>query len=360
MRIVGTRADGTQWVTLDGGMAVLLRADRCSPPVDPHVIEGLGPWTFAAVVRDGDEQRVLVRRLERARTVALHTFFLGDAEGHPFRGNQWTDGTGGGGGESKDGSDHHPSLTEVQRSMQEAIRQQRSKPVHEVKTTEEAVNLILKGENVELADTRQVHTVLKLLAEKALEAQAAGGQAKNWDPCTVTVKGASIFCQETLKTEKFKEGIPRIEMPQFKSKNPIPGSAADKLPRDANGEVNAAQAFLAHLRESGVKTHPDEVLSRKLKASQAEMEGTKVAGMMLNPHFDPKSEKNRIWVSRDNYVIDGHHTWAAAVGRDAEDGNLNNDAKMKVTVVDMPMSQIYHLSTEWTRKLGIPPAGVKK
>jgi len=339
-------------------MAVLLRADRCSPPVDPHLLESLGPWTFAPVVRNGDEQRVLVRRLERARTVSLRTFHLGDVEGHPFRGNQYSDGTGG--GSEKDGDDYHPSLNEVQRSMQEAIRQQRSKPVHQVETAEEGVDLILKGENVELKDTRQVHTVLRLLGEKALAAQAAGKDAKNWDPCTVTVKGASIFCQETLKTEKFPHGIPRIEMPQFKSKNPIPGSEADKLPRDANGEVNAAQQFLKHLQASGVKTHPDTMLSRKLKASQAEMEGTKVAGMMLNSGFDPKSEKNRIWVSRDGYVIDGHHTWAAAVGRDAEDGNLNNDTAMKVTVVDMPMSQIYHLSTEWTRKLGIPPAGVKK
>ena len=100
--------------------------------------------------------------------------------------------------------------------------------------------------------------------------------------------------------------------------------------------------------ESGVKTDPNgKMLARKLKASQAEMEGVKVAGMMLDPKRDPKKQK--IWVSSDGYVIDGHHTWAAAVGRDAEDGNLDNDMEMDVVIVDMPMSKVYHLSTKWTR-----------
>jgi hypothetical protein len=88
------------------------------------------------------------------------------------------------------------------------------------------------------------------------------------------------------------------------------------------------------------------------------MEGVKVAGMMLAKNRDPK--KAKITVTRDGYVLDGHHTWAAAVGRDAEDGNLDNDMEMDVVIVDLPMSVVYHESVAWTRQYGLPSQGVKK
>ena len=271
------------------------------------------------------------------------------------------------------------SLTPSQKAMQIALARQSKKPVHKVKNAEEAVALVLKGENVEITDTKDVHTVLKKLGELALEAQDKKEKAPNWDPCTITVKGVSLFCSEKLKTKEFPHGIPRIEMPQFKSKTPTPGSEADKLPRDKNGEVDGSEAFIQHLQESGVKVEADaKMLARKLKASQAEMEGVKVAGMMLAAENNPKTikdgttgkeipnpkyrdpKKARIWVSRDGYVIDGHHTWAASVGLDAKDGNLDNDKEMDVQIVDLTMSEIYHLSVPWTRKFGLPAAGVKK
>jgi len=240
--------------------------------------------------------------------------------------------------------------------MQEELARQEKKPIHKVKTAEEAVALVLKGERVEITDVKDVHTVLKTLGEMAVEASKKGSKAPNYDLCNVTVKGVNMFCTEKLRTKEFPHGIPRIEMPQFKSKHPTPGSEADRLPRK-DGEVDGSQAFLQHLGKLGVKTTDGTMLARKLKASQAEMEGAKVSGMMLSDR-DPK--KSRIWVSKDGYVIDGHHTWAAAVGRDAADGNLDNDMEMDVHVVDMLMSDVYKISVPWTRKFGLPPAGVKK
>jgi len=259
------------------------------------------------------------------------------------------------------GTDKKPGskLSPAQREMQRELARQAKKPVHKVHSAEEAVALVLRGENVEIQTTKAVHTVLKKLGEMALRAKSLNKKAPSFDPCTITVKGVSLFCSEKLKTAEFPHGLPRIEMPQFKSKNPVPGSEADKLPRDENGEVDASQAFLRHLKELDVETNPNgKMLARKLKASQAEMEGAKVAGMMLDKSRDPKKQK--IWVSKDGYVIDGHHTWAAAVGRDAEDGNLDNDMEMDVVVVDLPMSEIYHLSKKWTETFGLPAAGVKK
>ena len=273
---------------------------------------------------------------------------------------EFTSGSGGGGSTPKSKPTKAPRhLTPAQRAMQAELLRQSRKKIHKVHTPEEGVALILKGENVELQDTKAVHTVLSKLGELAIQSKEKGTKAPNFDPCQITVKGTSLFCAEKVRTKEFPHGIPRIEMPQFKSKHPVPGSEADKLPRDANGEVDATDAFLKHLDEQGVDTNSyDTVLSRKLKASQGEMEGVKVAGMMISKDRDPK--KARIVVSGDNYVVDGHHTWAAAVGRDAEDGNLDNDMEMNVVRIGLTMSEIYHLSVAWTKQFGLPAAGVKK
>jgi hypothetical protein len=291
--------------------------------------------------------------LEKKKKTSSYAVALKFNPNHDPKSGEFTSGTGGSAGGTED---LHPDLTSAQRAMQQKLAEQAKKPVHKVKTAEEAVELVLRGENVEIQDTKDVHTVLKQLAERAI---ASKDNPVNFDPCQITVKGVSLFCTEKIKTEKFPHGIPRIEMPQFKSKDPVPGSEADKLPRDEHGEVDATQAFLDHLAQAGVTSDPNGmVLARKLKASQAEMEGAKVAGMMVHPERDPK--KARITVTRDGYVLDGHHTWAAAIGRDAEDGNLDNDKEMDVVMVDMNMSEVYHLSVAWTKKFGLPAAGVKK
>lgn len=75
MRVAGTREDGALWLTLDGGMSVILCEDRCSPPMDPQAAEKLGPWRDAHGVSGGD-RRELTRRLDKARTFPLSTFAL--------------------------------------------------------------------------------------------------------------------------------------------------------------------------------------------------------------------------------------------------------------------------------------------
>jgi hypothetical protein len=110
MRVAGTRTDGALWLVLDGGLSVLLRGDRCSPPVDPLEIEPFGPWRLTSGIT-GSDRRLLTRQLDRARTVPLYTLSVvhlggagsGEPEGHPFRGNQWTNGGGESGGKAGGG-----------------------------------------------------------------------------------------------------------------------------------------------------------------------------------------------------------------------------------------------------------------
>lgn len=91
MRVQGVRADGALWVSLLNGLAVVLCGDRHSSPMDAQGVEQLGPWSPPS-------ERI--PRLELANRLAYARYDprlnLGDYEGHPFRGNQWTSGEGGG------------------------------------------------------------------------------------------------------------------------------------------------------------------------------------------------------------------------------------------------------------------------
>jgi len=228
--------------------------------------------------------------------------------------------------------------------------------VIKARTVEEAVEHILAGRDVELANTKQVNTVITKLADMAIDAERRGEKAPHYDLCRVSVKGTNVFCVDKFRSKQYPEGVPRVEMPQMGGK-PVPGSAADQLPKNAAGEVNGSSAFIDHLRSLGIKVTAAETPAAKLKASQAELVGPKVAGMMTSSSYDPAAEP--IFASRDSYVIDGHHRWAATVGRDAKDGKLGAK-KMKTFNVDAPISRILRLANQWAKDFGIAPKAAGK
>lgn len=256
-------------------------------------------------------------------------------------GGQWTDGGAGGAGDPAKG-DFVPPTKSGEYTQPTPIK---------TDNIDEAVRLISEGKVVELKDVTAVHTLLDKLAAIAVEAAAKKQEAPDYDLCRVTVKGTNLFCHDAVKTKTYPKGFKREVMPQFSGK-PRPGSPADKLPRDKKGEVNASEAFRTYLKTVGLKVEETKVNASALRASQTQLVGEKVAGMMNNPKFDPAGEA--IFVSSDNYVIDGHHRWAAAVGRDAADGRLG-DVKMPVLRIDAPASEILFLAKRFTKQIGILP-----
>lgn len=221
-----------------------------------------------------------------------------------------------------------------------------------VSSIDKAVSLILQGKTVELTSVKKVNTVLKKLAAIARDAKKHGEDAPNYDLCNVSVKGTNLFCGNKLKTKEFPNGVPRINMPQFGGKA-VKGSKADQLPRDEKGNVDAAGAFISYLKtQRGMKTTVENVPAASLKASQSELIGRKVAKMMTNPRFD--ADTHTVFISRDNYVVDGHHRWAAVVGRDASDNKLGG-IKMRVTRIDAPIAEVLHVARKWTKSYGIKP-----
>ena len=231
------------------------------------------------------------------------------------------------------------------------------KPQAEVMTDnpKEALDALRQGKTVAMGDAKQVNTLIEELHKFTKEAKAKGEKVK-LNLCKVSVPGTNLFCGDSLTGPDGKP-IPRDKMPQLAGK-PKKGSPVDdpkKFPVDKDGEVNVGEAFEKHLEAKGIGTKIREVPANMLKASQSELKGKNVAFMM-----SPEGQKavgldtNTIYVSKDGYVIDGHHRWAAKVGLDGSDGKLG-DMKMKVKVIDMPIQDVLREANAFTSIMGIEP-----
>jgi hypothetical protein len=199
-------------------------------------------------------------------------------------------------------------------------------------------------------ERQQISTVIDKLAELGKQAKEKGEQAPNFNLCQVSIPGTNLYCDGNI-------GIPREDMPQFKG-TPEPGSPADKLPRDSSGEVDTEEFFKEMLNKQGIKvSEPANVPADRLKATQSELVGVKVAGMasVLEDPNHPAYGKITapIYVSNDGYVLDGHHRWAAIVAHNA--AHPDKQIPMQVRVIDEPIRPLVKRSNAFAEKMGIKP-----
>jgi hypothetical protein len=211
-----------------------------------------------------------------------------------------------------------------------------------VSSPKDALNEIARGNLVELDSVGEAYTVLEKLGKFIKDAKKDGSKAKI-NVCKISVPGTNLFCGASIATDKYPDGVPRIEMPQL-SGIPIKGSRADKMPRiDDEGNVDIGKLFseeyLANL-DPPVRVVDAEVPAASLRASQSELKGKTVAYFMSKEGREKLDDPNSvIYVSRDGYIIDGHHRWAGKVGVDLEDGKTG-DVKIKIRRIDMPIMEV--------------------
>lgn len=194
---------------------------------------------------------------------------------------------------------------------------------------------------------RKIVTKLDKLAALSRKAAAEGKEAPDYDLCQVSIPGTNLFCSSN-------KGIPRKEMPQLKGK-PVDGSwGAKNLAKNDKGEIDGEAAFKKHLESKGVKMSKGSVPASELKATQNQLVGAKIAGMLQALKKDPKHEgiTAPIFVSKDGYILDGHHRWAAMVGLDMADG-VKDPVKMDVVKVDMSIEDLVDETNKFSNKLGI-------
>lgn len=215
----------------------------------------------------------------------------------------------------------------------------------DVDDIDEAIELLGEGKKVRLQQPRQVSTLIDKLHKITQEMREKGEDAPNYDLCRVSVRNTNLFCKDS-------KGIDRLNMPQF-SGVPIAGMPADDEPKDDKGKVNLSAKFAEHLRSKGVNVEPDTELASFLRASQRQLIGAKVAGIAgrIKSGKDTAPDE-RLFVSRDNYVVDGHHRWAAKIALDYEDGK--GDLAMNIERIDMDILDVLDEANAFVREQGLP------
>ena len=200
-------------------------------------------------------------------------------------------------------------------------------------------------DGIQPEELHQFNTDIKKVAQIVAKAKENNQPIPNMNLCDITVPGTNLYCDDNL-------GIPRDEMPQFKGKA-TPGSRAAAMDADESGEVDTEPVFKQMLQQKGIKTLQTEVPADKLKATQKDLVGGKVIGMMGALEKDPHHPKITapIYVSRDGYVIDGHHRWAAIVAYNAQ--NPDKQIPMKTTVLDMDIKDAIPMCNQFAEDMGV-------
>ena len=201
-------------------------------------------------------------------------------------------------------------------------------------------------------ERQAVATKIDDLVKMTQAAKAKGEKPEYYNLCQVSVPGTNLYCDGNL-------GIDRNDMPQFKG-TARPGSPADKLPKDKNGEVDTEQFFKQMLEKKNIKvSEPQAVPPDRLKATQMNLVGDKVAGMetALEANSQDPNITAPIYVSNDGYVLDGHHRWAAIVGYNAK--HPDTPIPMNVRVIDQPIKPLVGMSNEFADHMGIEKKAAK-
>lgn len=123
---------------------------------------------------------------------------------------------------------------------------------------------------------------------------------------------ADDLCQRVPAICHGNLGISRSDMPQIKS---------EKIPQ-----------FLDDLEDEGITVHRNQHIAvNKLKPTQKEMDTVKIQEMMNLPLG--KLEGKPILVSKDDFIVDGHHRWAALLA-------LNGNNRMPCHIISLPIRDL--------------------
>lgn len=133
------------------------------------------------------------------------------------------------------------------------------------------------------------------------------------------MKAYKDFVQIASQLQQQSLGIKREDMPQINAKK--------------------AQSFIDFLKENGVKVKQTKVVVSTLKPTQREMNQEKLANWAETRKASEMGAKPA-FVSKDNYILDGHHR---AFAVKIQDPNF----KFPVYRIDAPIRRVLQLAKEW-------------
>jgi predicted ABC-type ATPase len=143
------------------------------------------------------------------------------------------------------------------------------------------------------------------------------------DITEIKVEGTLLFGDEGM-------GIARKDMPQI--------------------DKDLRPQFLEDLEKDGITSEKEKVDPKTLKPVQKEVSGSR-AGAIYNKYREEGKipKQDRILISKDGFVIDGHHTWAASVAFSFD----NPSAKIPVYRLSVNAQEALDASLAWTESKGI-------
>jgi hypothetical protein len=161
--------------------------------------------------------------------------------------------------------------------------------------------------------------------------------------------GKNLFCEKALP-------IPRLNMPQLASGDKSLAdyfyewckTETDVVTPDFSRFGNLKKQRDIDMSETNVKLTP--VPAADLKATQLQINGSKVSGMvqsLIGSNFKPDAKTKNLFapivVSRDLYIVDGHHRWAALVVADIINEKSESPIKFKVYKINLDIVDILGL-----------------
>lgn len=233
-------------------------------------------------------------------------------------------------------------------------------PIYVGKDVELAHQLLSEGKHIRMESHLELALLMDKINEIADDAKKKGVDAPEYDFCQVSVPGTNLFCTES-------KGVPRTKMPQFKG-DPHEGSFASTRVGD-KGEANIEPEFRELLTSMGISTEVKKIPASELKATQENLDGVKVSGMMRaieNGEMPQHVLDSPIFVTSDGYIVDGHHRWAALVALDVKDG-VQGDIDIPVEVIDGDIGYVLDIANGFAdiggikrKGLGAAAEGVKR
>ncbi|MDR3550364.1 MAG: hypothetical protein P4L31_03055 [Candidatus Babeliales bacterium] len=175
--------------------------------------------------------------------------------------------------------------------------------------------------------------------------------------CTFASSRHRLFCE-------CNKGISRIDMPQIDGQ-PTPGGKAEQMIKRGtlipkkNGEVDLKDQFIAAMNNKFGGSRQETVDASTLKATQNEINGCYVAGMWWTLKQNPQHKILRapLFIAQDNYILDGHHRWAAI---DALEYGARQakPVMMRVIRINTDIDTLLKEALEFTKEYGIEAQSV--
>jgi hypothetical protein len=185
-------------------------------------------------------------------------------------------------------------------------------------SVEERMEKLVNGERVEVTSD-EIREVIDIMSKRK----------DNPDMTNMHIKNTELYDEDNL-------GIPRNKMPQ--------------VPSDAKKE------FVFAMERRGAKATRGVADPKKLHPIQAEISASKSAqiALSLEKQGIGSSDESRIIISKDNYVIDGHHRWAAVSLMSFSSPTV----RLPVIKIDMNHKDLIDATLAWNQATGIQSIGM--